>query len=399
MNPVVPSSLNSHMLARRLCELAGDERNVQVEFLRHLDEFDRRRAYLEAGFGSLWEYCLTSLHLREGAAGRRIGAMKVLRRFPKLEGALRDGRLCLSTVALLGPILTEDNLDDLVSRAAYRTKAEVEHLVATVQPRVAPREGIRRLPAPAPAASTAAPSSSAPAPAATGTLAAPASATVPALALAVTAPAETSAPREPNPEPVRSRAEVRPISEDQWSLRATIDAACKEELETLKALLSHKVPDGDLGAVLREAIRCGIEKHRNRKGATAPAQERRSKAEAGGSRIPAAVRREVWKRDGGSCAWIGDDGRRCGSRWQLEIDHILPLALGGSSTADNLRLTCRAHNMLHAEHVYGRAHMDRYRTGAVTIARDSEGADRAVALGARASEKRSGENEATSSSA
>ena len=215
----------------------------------------------------------------------------------------------------------------------------------------------------------------------------------------MTAPAETSAPREPNPEPVRSRAEVRPISEDQWSLRATIDAACKEELETLKALLSHKVPDGDLGAVLREAIRCGIEKHRNRKGATAPAQERRSKAEAGGSRIPAAVRREVWKRDGGSCAWIGDDGRRCGSRWQLEIDHILPLALGGSSTADNLRLTCRAHNMLHAEHVYGRAHMDRYRTGAVTIARDSEGADRAVALGARASEKRSGENEATSSSA
>ena len=139
MDTIVPSSLDSRVLARRLCELAGDERNVQVEFLLHLDEFDRRRAYLEAGFGSLWEYCLRSLHLREGAAGRRIGAMKVLRRFPKLEGALRDGRLCLSTVALLGPILTDENLDGLVSRAAYRTKSEVEHLVATVQPRTAPR--------------------------------------------------------------------------------------------------------------------------------------------------------------------------------------------------------------------------------------------------------------------
>ena len=143
----------------------------------------------------------------------------------------------------------------------------------------------------------------------------------------------------------------------------------------MKALLSHKIPGGDLGAVLREAIRCGIEKHGSRKGATAPAQERHSKAEPGGSRIPAAVRREVWKRDGGCCAWVGEDGRRCCSRWQLEVDHIRPVALGGTSTADNLRLLCRAHNMLHAEQVYGREHMDRARKGEITIARDSEAVD------------------------
>ena len=195
----------------------------------------------------------------------------------------------------------------------------------------------------------------------------------PALALTLTAPAEVSARQEPDPEQVRPRAaEVRPISEDQWSLRVTIDSACKEELETLKALLSHKIPGGDLGAVLREAIRCGIEKHGNRKGATAPAKARRPKSEPGTSRIPAAVRREVWKRDGGTCAWKGEDGRRCGSRWQLELDHIRPLSFGGASSPDNLRLLCRAHNMLHAEHVYGREHMDQYRTGAVTISRDSE---------------------------
>ena len=76
------SSLDARTLARRLGELAGDERQVQVEFLLYLDEFDRRRAYLELGFGSLWTYCLEALHLREGAAGRRINAMRVLRRFP-----------------------------------------------------------------------------------------------------------------------------------------------------------------------------------------------------------------------------------------------------------------------------------------------------------------------------
>jgi len=222
MDPVVPSSLDSCMLARRLCELVGHERNVQVDFLLHLDEFDRRRAYLEAGVGSLWEYCLRSLHLREGAAGRRIGAMKVLRRFPKLEGALRDGRLCLSTVALLGPILTDEKLDEFVSRAAYQTKAEVDHLVATVQPRTAPREGIRRLSAAAPAPSAAAPCASREAPAATVVAAAPAAAPALGLTVTVTPPAEAPL-REPDPEKARPYAEVRPISEDQWSLRVTIE--------------------------------------------------------------------------------------------------------------------------------------------------------------------------------
>ena len=61
-----PASLDSPSLARRLGELAGDERHVQVEFLLHLDEFDRRRAWLELGYGSLWSYCLEALHLREG---------------------------------------------------------------------------------------------------------------------------------------------------------------------------------------------------------------------------------------------------------------------------------------------------------------------------------------------
>ena len=126
MPTLPPSSLDARTLARRLGELAGDERRVQVQFLLHLDEFDRRRAWLELGYGSLWTYCLEVLHLREGSAGRRIGAMKVLRRFPRLAEALGDGRLCLTTLALLGQVLTEENAEEVVARAAFRTTAEVD---------------------------------------------------------------------------------------------------------------------------------------------------------------------------------------------------------------------------------------------------------------------------------
>ncbi len=54
-------------------------------------------------------------------------------------------------------------------------------------------------------------------------------------------------------------------------------------------------------------------------------------------RIPEAVRIEVWRRDGGKCAI-------CGSRENLEYDHIIPVSKGGSNTARNIELLCEKHN-------------------------------------------------------
>jgi hypothetical protein len=392
-----PSTLDSATLVRRLHDLAGDERRVQVDFLLHLDELDRRRAYLIAGFGSLWDFCLKALHLREGAAGRRIGAMRVLRRHPRLEPALRSGKLCLSTAALLGSVLTDENLDELVERAAFRTKTDVDHLVASIQPRVGPANGVRKLPA-VPGAlngDTAAnfagtlpmtavvetaqtPGTSQPFAAVIDFMAAHPQAACAAPPVGASAEAHpidaaafvtgSDAPAMVPPlsgAPPRA-AEVRAVSRDAWSLRVTIDAGCKADLETLAALLSHKA-GRDLGAVLREALRCGIEKHGKRRGAVTPARPRpRASARrddsspADARAIPAAVRREVWARDSGCCTWSGDDGRRCGSTWKLELDHVVAVARGGASEPDNLRLLCRAHNVLHAERTYGREQMERY---------------------------------------
>jgi hypothetical protein len=56
-------------------------------------------------------------------------------------------------------------------------------------------------------------------------------------------------------------------------------------------------------------------------------------------RIPEAVRIEVWRRDQGKCATPG-----CGSRENLEYDHIIPIDGGGSNTARNIELLCEACN-------------------------------------------------------
>jgi hypothetical protein len=54
-------------------------------------------------------------------------------------------------------------------------------------------------------------------------------------------------------------------------------------------------------------------------------------------RIPEQVRIEVWRRDSGKCA-------RCGSRENLEYDHIVPISRGGSNTARNIELLCEKCN-------------------------------------------------------
>jgi hypothetical protein len=368
MQAPAPRSLDSASLARRLHDLAGDERAVQVDFLLHLDEFDRRQEYLPLGFGSLWDFLLRELHLREGAAGRRIAAMKALRRFPRLESPLRDGRLCLSTAPLLAQVLTEENLDDLVAKAAYRTKAEVEHLVATIQPRTAPRDGLRKLPeakvlASVPIGAVEVPSllssRTTDGGGADGLLATP---------VVVTAGAEGEVrPPEPPARPSPPAAELHAVSADEWSLRVTIDGALKADLEALASLLSHKLRRKDYAALLREAVHCAIEKHGKRRGAV-PRSRKRNNApplSAGdipdrSRRIPMEVKRAAFERDGGCCAFVGKDGRRCGSRWQLEYDHLDP-SKTGTPTVDDVRVACRRHNFFHAEETYGRAFMAKYR--------------------------------------
>jgi hypothetical protein len=66
------------------------------------------------------------------------------------------------------------------------------------------------------------------------------------------------------------------------------------------------------------------------------------------------VKREVWARDGGQCAFAGARGR-CAEKGFLEFHHVRPFAAGGEAASENLELRCRTHNTYEAEQYFSPA--------------------------------------------
>lgn len=62
----------------------------------------------------------------------------------------------------------------------------------------------------------------------------------------------------------------------------------------------------------------------------------------------------MWLRDGGQCAFVARNGRRCNERGFLEFHHVVPYGTGGEATADNIAVRCRAHNGYEADLYFGR---------------------------------------------
>jgi hypothetical protein len=94
---------------------------------------------------------------------------------------------------------------------------------------------------------------------------------------------------------------------------------------------------------------------------TPPADEPRTTPRQRGRYVPAAERREVFRRDEGRCTFTDAHGQRCRETRHLELHHLKPFARGGENVASNLTLRCAAHNALAAEQDFGRELIARQR--------------------------------------
>lgn len=343
-------ALETRALGLVLKDFAVRERNISVDSLLHLMEFDNRRGWVEFDCRSLWEFCKREMQLLDCATAVRLRCVKVLRRYPQAEAFLRDARMSVTTLAPLQKILNDDNANEVFRRAAGLSRKQIERVLAEFDPKTGPRTMIRAL-APKTVEIEVEPTAEkpvvSPPPVASEDRHAresdDASAPVPVM------PADTFVLTAQVAR--KLSVTIKPVNAREFALNATVDQDFVDALEEARDLYSHTFPSGELVEVLRRGLQLAVEEKRRKKFAkTKSPRASRADAEV---LLTAAVKREVWERDGGRCAWTYPDGRVCRSRWMIEFGHIVSPKHGGSSKADNVRLECREHNEQHARDVFG----------------------------------------------
>jgi 5-methylcytosine-specific restriction endonuclease McrA len=279
----------------RSTELAAqNEREATTRLLHHLCEVQRRRLFAQSGCSSLFDYCVRALKMSEPQAARRVNSARMLKDFPEIEGKIQSGALSLTAVSQAQVFFRKE------ASVSKEERAEILQKLENQPSRKAEKILL----------------------------------------------SHSSSPEAPK------RERVQAITETLSELRLTLDQETMENLDRLREIWSHKMPNASVADLVKEmAAYCRQKLDPDLK----PEPKRRSPAPAPeGRSIPAQLKRAVWKRDKGCCTYEDPgSGRRCGSRYWLELDHIIPFAYGGKSTVENLRLRCRAHNQWHAIETYG----------------------------------------------
>jgi len=333
-------------LTTRLAELLHREHAALADFLIALADFDRERRWLQLGYTSLFYFLHRELGLSKGAAFYRKTAAELVQRYPEVVEPLRDGRLCLTSVAVLAKVLTPENRGEVLARFFHASKMEAKAVAAELRPmETAPHREVVTVPRPAPAPRAMAASSG------------------PQVGAAVH-PANLVHPaNQPIPAPppaAASRDEVEPLTSDLRRFHITVSKRFLAKLSAARDALSHSHPGADTEAVLEAALDLLLAKQDRKKGLVKKPRTAPPRPSDRPRHIPAEVKRAVWTRDGGRCQWRVASGGVCGSTRQLELDHIVPVARGGASTVANLRVICRQHNQLAARRVFGEAWMEQF---------------------------------------
>jgi len=175
--------------------------------------------------------------------------------------------------------------------------------------------------------------------------------------------------------------------EKRFIVRFAAGPELVKQIDAARALLSFKLPANAslaqvLGAVLSEFIerndpsrraarrvkRAKSSRPKGRKGKNEKKNTRSSDSRVGARNastldrppcatnpraIPAAVRDAVLADSDGRCEYVSSSGRRCDATMHLQIDHIVPIARGGTSARANLRVLCGRHNRVEAERLLG----------------------------------------------
>ena len=334
-------------LLQSLLALSNKENQTTVEILFHLAEVERRNLHLKAGYSSLFNYCTAGeLKLSEPAAHRRISSARLVARYPDLVDLLLSKELSISTLSRVAGVIDDQNKNEVIAAVKGKSRRGVEEFLACFRPSKSVREVVKPI-------------------------------VVPVSPSAKESKVSPSAAPEKEPSLATFAGESRdnslnlqePITEKRYQLSFSVSIDVQSKLERAKELLSGKYPRGArLEDVLEEALEALLEKKCPERRAARRVKRQDAKEskvvvapqatqEKPTRHITPSLRDQVFLKCGGSCAFVGSDGKRCSSRHDLEVHHLKPFAKGGENSLENLSLRCRRHNLYQAQLDFGEMFM------------------------------------------
>ena len=163
--------------------------------------------------------------------------------------------------------------------------------------------------------------------------------------------------------------QMRTLNESQTEIRFVADQELLSLLERVRTLAAHREVNS-YNSLFKFLAQEALKKLEPKEATKNPVQNnppqlpaleaapRKSRSRY----ISTQVRRAVWSRDEGKCAYVSPlTGRRCGSQHAVQFEHVSPWAKGGTNTTKNLQLLCRAHNQESAIQAFGEAKLKRSR--------------------------------------
>ena len=144
----------------------------------------------------------------------------------------------------------------------------------------------------------------------------------------------------------RKRDSVREIDGEMVEIRILISKDALANLERVQALEAQRGREASLSAAVATAAQTYL-RRRDPVAKARRAHERRTfKVAPRRPAIKAEAKHEAVARDGGRCAFVGADGKRCGSDRWIHLHHVVPVARGGTDDPTNLVCLCSEHHAL-----------------------------------------------------
>jgi hypothetical protein len=279
-------AIDDRELLERLRRCVADDRRTTGRLLVHMGEVDARGLYRDEGFSSMFDYCVRELHMSESETALRIRAARFGRRYPAAIQMLVRGELHLSAIGLLSSVMSPEHIT-LLQEAAFKSKREVEAIIAKHFPQPDVPSVIRKLPGTKLAAAELQPSLIAtdairtaadvktastlqptgesgstlqgPSPEETDVTTAGARLVDCVVGGMVRPQGEISAPAATDTQgPARAKQQPapapQPLSEGRYKVQFTADQRLHDKLAQAQHLMRHQVADGDLARVVERAL-------------------------------------------------------------------------------------------------------------------------------------------------